>query len=56
MSSRFEVMPFGRAEEEAARLPEPVRLTVTASPTHTLDQTVATAAPRLTVQGFIHRR
>src|SRR5262249_17260270 len=37
-----EVLPFGRAEEEAARLTEHVRLTVTASPTHTLDQTVAT--------------
>src|SRR5262249_37819735 len=42
MSDRFEVLPFGRAEEEAARLTEHVRLTVTASPTHTLDQTVAT--------------
>jgi methylenetetrahydrofolate reductase (NADPH) len=42
VSNRFEVLPFGRAEEEAARLPEPVRLTVTASPTHTLDETVET--------------
>ena len=42
MKSRFEVLPFGRAEEEAARLTEHVRLTVTASPTHTLDQTVET--------------
>jgi methylenetetrahydrofolate reductase (NADH) len=42
VSDRFEVLPFARAEEEAAKLPEPVRLTVTASPTHTLDQTVET--------------
>jgi len=42
VSDRFEVLPFGRAEEEAARLTEHVRLTVTASPTHTLDQTVET--------------
>jgi methylenetetrahydrofolate reductase (NADPH) len=40
VNSRFEVLPFGRAEEEAARLPEPVRLTVTASPSHTIDETV----------------
>jgi hypothetical protein len=33
MTYRFEVMPFGRAVEEAAELPEPVRLTVTCSPT-----------------------
>jgi methylenetetrahydrofolate reductase (NADPH) len=42
VSDRFEVLPFGRAEEEAAGLPEHVRLTVTASPTHTIDQTVET--------------
>jgi methylenetetrahydrofolate reductase (NADPH) len=29
---RFEVLPLGRSEEEAAQLPEPVRLTVTCSP------------------------
>lgn len=44
MSDRFEVLPFGRAEEEAARLPEPVRLTVTASPSHGIDETVRSAA------------
>jgi methylenetetrahydrofolate reductase (NADPH) len=38
--SRFEILPFGRGEAEAAELPEHVRLTVTASPTHSLDQTV----------------
>jgi methylenetetrahydrofolate reductase (NADPH) len=40
MSARFEVMPFGRAEEEAAQLPEPVRLTVTCSPKHGPDESV----------------
>jgi len=44
VTSRFEVLPFGRAEEEAARLPEPVRLTVTASPSHGIDDTVETGA------------
>ena len=38
--ARFEVMPFARGEEEAAKLPEPVRLTVTCSPTHGIDHTV----------------
>jgi methylenetetrahydrofolate reductase (NADPH) len=41
--NRFEVLPFGRGEQEAAELPEHVWLTVTASPTHTLDDTVAVA-------------
>ncbi len=40
MSARFEVMPFPRAVEEAARLPEPVRLTVTCSPRHGPDESV----------------
>ena len=43
MRNRFEVLPFGRAEDEAGRLPEPVRLTVTSSPSHGLDATVETA-------------
>jgi methylenetetrahydrofolate reductase (NADPH) len=43
MSTRFEVMPFGRAEDEAAQLPEHVRLTVTCSPTHGIDRTVEVA-------------
>jgi methylenetetrahydrofolate reductase (NADH) len=43
MRHRFEVMPFARAVEEAAKLPEPVRLTVTCSPRHGLDETLATA-------------
>ena len=43
MSDRFEVLPFARAEDEAAKLPEHVRLTVTCSPTHGLDRTIETA-------------
>jgi methylenetetrahydrofolate reductase (NADPH) len=42
--AQFEVLPFGRAENEAAQLPEPARLTVTASPTHALDDTIETAS------------
>jgi methylenetetrahydrofolate reductase (NADPH) len=42
--AQFEVLPFGRAENEAAQLPEPALLTVTASPTHTLDDTIETGA------------
>jgi methylenetetrahydrofolate reductase (NADH) len=40
VSVRFEVMPFRRAVDEAARLPEPVRLTVTCSPKHGPDESV----------------
>jgi len=43
MTDRFEVMPFGRAVEEAALLPEPARLTVTCSPRHGLDESMAIA-------------
>jgi methylenetetrahydrofolate reductase (NADPH) len=43
VTARFEVMPFGAAEREAAELPEHVRLTVTASPSHSLEQTVEVA-------------
>jgi methylenetetrahydrofolate reductase (NADPH) len=43
VTSRFELMPFGRALDEAARLPEPARLTVTCSPKHGLDESLATA-------------
>ncbi|MHB1570853.1 MAG: methylenetetrahydrofolate reductase [Solirubrobacteraceae bacterium] len=39
-TARFEVLPLGRAEAEAAQLPEPVRLTVTCSPKHGPDHTV----------------
>lgn len=41
--TRFEVLPLGRGEEEAARLPEPVRMTVTCSPRHGPDRSVAVA-------------
>lgn len=40
---RFEILPFGSGEEEAARLPEPARLTVTCSPRHGIDHTVDVA-------------
>jgi methylenetetrahydrofolate reductase (NADPH) len=48
--ARFEVLPFGRGEGEAAQLPEHVRLTVTCSPKHGPDQTVE-AATRLCALG-----
>jgi methylenetetrahydrofolate reductase (NADPH) len=44
MNSRFEILPFARGEEEAARLPGPAHLTVTCSPKHGLDHTVEVAA------------
>jgi methylenetetrahydrofolate reductase (NADPH) len=44
MTSCFEILPFGTGETEAQELPERVWLTVTASPTHTLDDTVEVAA------------
>jgi methylenetetrahydrofolate reductase (NADH) len=40
---RFEILPLGRSEEEAARLPQSVRLTVTCSPRHGPDHSVAVA-------------
>ncbi|HET9104101.1 MAG TPA: methylenetetrahydrofolate reductase [Solirubrobacteraceae bacterium] len=41
--SRFEILPFARGLEEAARLPEATRLTVTCSPRHGVDHSVAAA-------------
>ncbi len=38
------MLPFDRAEREARELPESVRLTVTSSPRHSADRTVAFAA------------
>jgi methylenetetrahydrofolate reductase (NADPH) len=38
------VLPVGRSDEEAARLSEPVRLTITCSPKHGPDRSVQTAA------------
>jgi methylenetetrahydrofolate reductase (NADPH) len=43
MTERYEVMPFERAVEEASQLPEHVRLTVTCSPKHGLDESIAFA-------------
>ena len=43
MNERFEVMPFGSAESEAAQLPEHARLTVTCSPRHGLDESIEVA-------------
>ena len=43
-SARFEILPFGNGEQEAQELPELVWLTVTASPTHALDDTVDVAS------------
>jgi len=40
MTSRFEILPFGAGEEQAAQLPEHVRLTVTCSPKHGPDLSV----------------
>jgi methylenetetrahydrofolate reductase (NADPH) len=40
VAPRFEILPFSRAEEEAAALPEPAVLTVTCSPRHGPDQAV----------------
>jgi methylenetetrahydrofolate reductase (NADPH) len=52
MNSRFEILPFARGEEEAARLPGPAHLTVTCSPKHGLDHTVEVAA-RLRALGHL---
>jgi methylenetetrahydrofolate reductase (NADPH) len=40
---QFEVLPFPQARDEAARLPEPARLTVTSSPRHGPERTIAIA-------------
>ncbi len=42
--TRFEILPFGRGEPEAAELTEKVRLTVTCSPKHGPDRSVEVAA------------
>lgn len=41
--ARFEVLPLGKSEDEAAQLPKPVRLTVTCSPKHGPDRSVEVA-------------
>jgi methylenetetrahydrofolate reductase (NADPH) len=48
--ARFEILPLGRGEEQAAQLPGPVPLTVTCSPRHGPDRSVAVAR-RLTARG-----
>jgi methylenetetrahydrofolate reductase (NADPH) len=42
--AQFEVLPFERAAEEAAQLPEPTRLTITSSPRHTPERTLEFSA------------
>src|ERR1700683_3168298 len=42
--ARYELLPFGRVYEQAAELPQPVRLTVTCSPMHGPDRTVQVAS------------
>lgn len=42
---RYEVLPFGAVQEEAARLAEPLRLTVTSSPKHAIDRSLDFAEP-----------
>lgn len=42
--AHFEVLPFPRALEQAAQLPEPVRLTVSASPRQAPENTIECAA------------
>jgi methylenetetrahydrofolate reductase (NADPH) len=41
--AQFEILPLGRGQEEAAQLPEPVQMTVTSSPRHGPDESVAVA-------------
>lgn len=43
MADRYEIMPLGTAEQEAAAQPGPLVLTVTCSPRHGLDHTVDVA-------------
>ena len=41
--ARYEVMPFARAEAQAAEIGETLRLTVTTSPKHGVDRSLAVA-------------
>lgn len=41
--AQFEILPLGRGEEQAAQVPEPLQLTVTCSPRHGPDRSVAVA-------------
>lgn len=51
LTSRYEILPFARAIEEAERLSEPSTITVTCSPKHGPDQGLEVAAK---VRGFGH--
>lgn len=51
LSTRYEILPFARAVEEAERMPQPVTITVTCSPKHGPDHGLAAAAR---VRGFGH--
>jgi methylenetetrahydrofolate reductase (NADPH) len=44
MSSRYEILPFGSAEAEAASAGRPLAITVTCSPRHGVDHTLDVAA------------
>lgn len=43
MASRYEILPFGRAEAEVAAVDRPLAITVTCSPRHGIDHTVDVA-------------
>jgi methylenetetrahydrofolate reductase (NADH) len=43
LEPRYEVLPFGDVEEQAAQAGEPLRLTVTASPKHGIDRSLDVA-------------
>jgi methylenetetrahydrofolate reductase (NADPH) len=40
---RFEILPIGKGQEEAAKLSEPVRITITSSPKHGIDESLEVA-------------
>jgi methylenetetrahydrofolate reductase (NADPH) len=40
---RFEILPVGKGQEEAADLPEPARITITSSPRHGIDESLEVA-------------
>jgi methylenetetrahydrofolate reductase (NADPH) len=40
---RYEILPFGRGEDQAAQIGEPLRLTVTTSPKHGIDRSLDVA-------------
>jgi methylenetetrahydrofolate reductase (NADPH) len=40
---RFEILPIGKGQEEAADLPEPARITITSSPKHGIDESLEVA-------------